>query len=787
MSAFAFFLLTVIAVAIYFAQRKKKKKLVQDMHVALMQQYHNREQSQTQQEKVIISEQDGKPGIVRFAVSIGSVSSEGKLSAEDAIREVESCWVSPGKTIEVAGYIVPDGMIYVGEKLQSAVGWGVDAALIVPSKEVNRDQIDRAGQSMSYWPSYSEINPGNRAAYLEWLASGRRDPDVYIGYVFLFLYGLERRLLLDSRTNELVKNETPILLEEVKRLAHLYGTRSGSFGSYAQGLIDAVTLSLNIDEYMSFPIPKNRLGWDYPLQFKLALGKIVQDGHPVPPDLALAWVRLNPDAQLRTPAVRCAPEFDELFKVRYTRSYQNGIIVAPNTVRVKESHRPASPSLPQIELTLPNLPDVSKLKTPLNKLMKIVDSVQEDLDQYSRQLGSGKDRNSIPALAVLPGEIQIQDLTGEAKAIIDTIEKGLTEAEIAVVKSSTMTANYPAKTPGKLTKTEATLLLDFLEKRGYAVEPDLRFGESNLSATEHCAVYRLPQDYQAPGTNYHAATVLLHLAVMMAQADGEVVAEEQRQLEQHMESALQLSTSERKRLAAHLQWLLNDPPKLTSAKSRVLELDEGHRRSLGQFLIAIAGADGHVSQNEIKILSKVYPILGLDSDTVYRDVHSLAVCDDGPVTVLSPDSKSKSFSIPPKKEQNAGKHDDNIVLDASRIHAIREQSKQAAELLSSVFADPDNIGVSDEVVEVSSENENLNSSSLVLGLDAKHSAFIRILTEQDHWSRSDFELLAQRHDLLPIGALETINEASFDAVGEAILEGDDPIEINKFAMAEILR
>jgi hypothetical protein len=41
--------------------------------------------------------------------------------------------------------------------------------------------------------------------------------------------------------------------------------------------------------------------------------------------------------------------------------------------------------------------------------------------------------------------------------------------------------------------------------------------------------------------------------------------------------------------------------------------------------------------------------------------------------------------------------------------------------------------------------------------------------------------------LLPIGALETINEASFDAVGEAILEGDDPIEINKFAMAEILR
>ncbi len=35
---------------------------------------------------------------------------------------------------------------------------------------------DVEGRSMPYWPSYADISPGARRAFLDWMAGGRRDP-----------------------------------------------------------------------------------------------------------------------------------------------------------------------------------------------------------------------------------------------------------------------------------------------------------------------------------------------------------------------------------------------------------------------------------------------------------------------------------------------------------------------------------------------------------------------------------------------------------------------------------
>ena len=106
----------------------------------------------------------------------------------------DKCWVPPDQARKIAGYEIPGGMIYVGKSLPPVGGWqDVEPALINPSLPVARRKPDVAGESMGYWPSYSEISPQAHAAYLSWLAGGRSDPGAYIGYVFLFFYGLERR------------------------------------------------------------------------------------------------------------------------------------------------------------------------------------------------------------------------------------------------------------------------------------------------------------------------------------------------------------------------------------------------------------------------------------------------------------------------------------------------------------------------------------------------------------------------------------------------------------------
>ena len=124
-------------------------------------------------------------------------------------------------------------MVCVGSKMVSlGYGSGPDPALINPKLSIH-GAVDDVG----YWPSYSQIPPGNRGDYLRWLAGGRRDPDADLCYPFLFFYGLERRLLFDLyATTNPVGPEVEVLVCEIEEMLTVYGDNR-SFNGYARGLI----------------------------------------------------------------------------------------------------------------------------------------------------------------------------------------------------------------------------------------------------------------------------------------------------------------------------------------------------------------------------------------------------------------------------------------------------------------------------------------------------------------------------------------------------------------------
>ncbi len=53
-------------------------------------------------------------------------------------------------------------------------------------------------------------------------------------------------------------------------------------------------------------------------------------------------------------------------------------------------------------------------------------------------------------------------------------------------------------------------------------------------------------------------------------------------------------------------------------------------------------------------------------------------------------------------------------------------------------------------------------------------------------TRADFAARCAEHAVLPDGALDTLNEAAYDAVGDPLAEGDDPIDINHRVAQEML-
>ncbi|RZI38108.1 hypothetical protein EGT07_35885, partial [Herbaspirillum sp. HC18] len=85
---------------------------------------------------------------------------------------------------------------------------------------------DIEGHSMSYWPSYTDMSPAARRAFLDWMQDGRRNPAYGIGHVFMFFYGLEHRLFVDRG------DDAVLLVREVERLLTIYGSNN-SFRGYA--------------------------------------------------------------------------------------------------------------------------------------------------------------------------------------------------------------------------------------------------------------------------------------------------------------------------------------------------------------------------------------------------------------------------------------------------------------------------------------------------------------------------------------------------------------------------
>ncbi|WP_336436020.1 TerB N-terminal domain-containing protein [Stutzerimonas stutzeri] len=143
-------------------------------------------------------------------------------SAPANLNSANVRWLSAGETIEVAGENIPIGLIYVGEDKNRRNGPS-EPSLINPKLKVARGIVDISERLTSYWPSYDSISPEARRAYLQWLSSGRKAPHANIGYVFLFFYGLERRVFVDAKTDQAAAADIPIIIAEVERLLSIYG------------------------------------------------------------------------------------------------------------------------------------------------------------------------------------------------------------------------------------------------------------------------------------------------------------------------------------------------------------------------------------------------------------------------------------------------------------------------------------------------------------------------------------------------------------------------------------
>lgn len=691
-------------------------------------------------------------------------------------------WVPPSSTFEIAGLEISGGMVYAGRGLTSVNGHFTEPALIDPTLPVNWRKPDIAGDTMDYWPSYATITPRSRATYLKWLAEGRSDPKVGLGYVFLFFYGLERRVLIDAQMNS-ADPDVAAALDEVERLLPIYG-RHGSFGHYATNFLEFVQAGQIVKADLSpEDIPTNQPMWELPLGLRVAIARCAVAGDPLPADWALAWLRVDPMAYLRTPAKRCAGEFDALFATRYRERFGDGLVLQPTGDRIELEYRPASAGFGgRVEATLGDLPDVTSSEADRSRLREVADACTDALDSYSRYLGRHPDGRGAPeAVSLLPQPIlrshggpTVESLNGWVTAVLGN--ETLTSIELDGLVSHWS----PADAGQRLGKVKLVALASLLAKLGFGMEPDVRFGAPKPKPGDHAVLFRLPPDApSAPSPGYTDAALQVRLSGLLAASDGTVSEDERRLLANHLEESVGLDSAERTRVEASLVWVGTTGQQFTGLKNKIESLDGHERETLGHFLVEVAATDGNITPDEITTLTKLFRLLGLKEGGVYSSIHALEVGEDAPVTIRVADLGGGGHQISPQPSSTG------VRIDPARLSARRAETAEVAALLSSVFAEEQEL---DRPVSTSASADPIldGSVDLVLGLDTPHSALVAAVASQASWSRAELDELVAEHALpLVDGAIDRVNDAVFELCGELLLEGDDPWEVNTYALREI--
>ena len=625
---------------------------------------------------------------------------------------------------------------------------------------------------MHYWPNYSTIEARSRGTYLDWLSSGRSDKRYNVGYVFLYFYGLERRVFVDKTDAQ----ERAEILGEVHRLLEIYGDNH-SISRYLGAFIDAVSILESRDEPQ--PVFENT-AYNIPVNVLLALGNRVARDIPLTSDWLLSWYACAPETRFRTPAKRAFAEFRAYFRFLFDQEYPNGLKIRIPKRRLKLRYHASSGNfVADIGEKVGDVPDVSGLSRPLNIARKLADKTVDALDKYSRYLGRNPEgRGTIEAHALLPQAIWSSFPCPEKDELQTWVTERIEFGGLIAVED--VIERLEGARPDSIGKRQLIGVADALAGLGVGMAPDPRFALRKPQYGEPVVLFRLPDDtltVESPGEAYRSAILNLAVGTLVAHADGRIDDAERAHMSAQIDSNRSITEAERARLHANLSWMIAVPPDMGMLRNRLRNAPDNARSALGQLAVAAAGADGAINPEEIRTIERLYTAIGLDRERVYTDLHALTSRPE-PITVRPADPGTRGFPIPSPPPETPT---DTIQLDAARVSAVMADTVRVSQVLGDIFADEDDND--EEAVDDSAPETDGRFS----GLDAPHRSVASVLVTRSQWTEEEVAALADQHQLMAAGALETLNEWAFERFGDALVEEYDGYETNSDIAQQLLR
>ena len=650
----------------------------------------------------------------------------------------DECWVPRQVAVKVGRYRISSGLFYFGEGLESASGAGTEPSLIDESLPVGRADDFRVRQ-LPYYPTYASASEDGRAAYLNWLANGRRDSSADIGYVYLYFYGLERRAFVDASNSTLAQAELPLVCAEVEALLSTY-SHNASFARRAHNFLASLkAVDVNNETYLDTP-PKFPLDTGPNFLQRVALSQAYSDDRPFPVQWLLSWYFTDRQFSKPPAVARNLQYFEKLFTLETARQFPGSArswVNAQRAPKLSLTYQPVYPGLQSTALATPTSLDMLDVTSSLSGLGKVLEAicqgVARELEAFTDFVGKSAEKAKMPeAVLLLPISLWPADIAVKFGELVAWIkEKGPVSAPIPL---SWLFA--PLELPEKLDRAHYAQLLARIESAvQLQVEPDPRFG-TPLPARDTEVIFFVASSHSPAeaSDSYVKCAVAVWFYAAVIQADGSVHAQKRLRALQFVYGAAGLSEPERTRLQALFTYYLNSPVSMYGMKKRVIPLDDGDRKRLSEELIEVCQADGGLANvANIRVLEKLFEALGQDAKRLYSMAHSGAAMQES-VDAGETSTAAAGRHATDTLAASTGKR--NFALDMERIARLRAETAQVGAMLGAIFGEeaeergpefrasrPDSPSASTDGSSELSTGVNVP----LLGLDAKHSALLRRL------------------------------------------------------------
>jgi len=691
-----------------------------------------------------------------------------------------------GTKLELEGTMLESPLVY---HVIGMLSDAFDASLIESALPVVKSTSLHISR-LPYWPSYRGCSPSQRRRYLTWLTSGRCDPDIEVGYVFIYFYGLERRVILDGADHAAIA-------QEVLRLLSLYGA-SNSFRGYSTKFLWLIMLTASdeqLSEQLRVEIVSQLDHWNQS-ELPALLAAYYRRRKALPPEIAFMVAEHDPRSPRGVVVQRHRDKLRALFAQRYCSQFGDGLTMRTSERETRFEYRPASETLlkvwfdhPMKSIAIPNVLGISSQFKPIVELWT---SAVEELRRFDRaQRKSSGNSLTAEMYEALPVELR-QDDHPDFDRWYSVLGRYTNEDAWALVPVSELAAVRGIAPRVRLTRKQCEELLHTADVMQLCVEPDARQSGQCYRWNDRVSVFPGNQDSSSDLNSYHAASLLLRLGMTVATADGTVSTHELTTITKHLQEQFSLSTLDSTRLE-HLAYVLThtdgDAIQLGKKLSN-LPLDQ--RQVIGEFLVAVAAADAVITPEETKALRKAYRSIGLDVASLESLAAGRVQCED-----------AGSDQAPV------------LVLDHARIRQIMSETEKVAGFLQSVMLDDANATADEHVSHTGDELSNqftptaltnslvehpiasipvlprsgaiesgLQSKERFQGLERKYHAFLEHLLTKAEWTKTALDTAARDHQIMLGGALEAINEWSLESVGDWLV---DEAESAIFVRSDLLQ